>query len=477
MNQKKLRAHTAGALAFAMLAISQLGMHATGSERIVLKLQLDHYASQMQQIHHMDLDVAGVNLKNKTVDLVVNSAEAAKLKAMGFRSVSTKTFVSLASPDAEYHTPAKVEADLKAFEAAYPDLAQVVSVGKSLEGRDIFAIKITSNVKKADPSKPHILFNGMHHAREVMSTEVPLDTINTLLTQYGKDPKVTHWVDANEIWVLPMFNVDGNNKVWTKDRMWRKNTRGGYGVDINRNYPYAWNSCNGSSSSQGAQDYHGPSGGSEPETQVMMNLVKQIRPVFSISYHSYSEIVIYPYGCANSHVPTKEVVEGIGAEIAEKILSDDHSGHYTAGTAPELLYSVDGGDVDWMYHEYQVIPFVIEVNSDGQGFQPSFKKWRDDTVARVKPGWQLLLDKLDGSSMHGQVKNSAGTGIAQAVLQIERTSGGAPFTQTYPAQANGFFDVIVPAGQYKVSVSAPGYKAQDQSVNVGTVRAEVNVQL
>ena len=65
--------------------------------------------------------------------------------------------------------------------------------------------------------------------------------------------------------------------------MWRKNTRdnngsGGFdsgdGVDINRNYPYKWGSCNGSSGSTWAQDYRGTAPASEPETQVMMDLVK-----------------------------------------------------------------------------------------------------------------------------------------------------------------------------------------------------------
>ena len=99
-----------------------------------------------------------------------------------------------------------------------------------------------------------------------------------------------------------------------------------------------------------------------------------------------------------------------------------------------------------MYHEYQVIPYVIEVNSDGQGFQPSYAKWRDQTVSRVKPAWQLLLDKLDGPSIHGQVQDANHHAVAGAQLHLERTSGGAAFVQDYPAQENGYFDVILPSG-------------------------------
>src|SRR5580658_994426 len=101
----------------------------------------------------------------------------------------------------------------------------------------------------------------------------------------------------------------------------------------------------------------------------MMGFVTSIHPVFNISFHSYSELVIYPYGCG-THTETADVVEPLGKQMAALIPSDTGSGTYTAGLAPDLLYSVDGNDIDWMYHEQHVIPFIIELNSDAQGFQP-----------------------------------------------------------------------------------------------------------
>src|SRR5690606_23752947 len=115
------------------------------------------------------------------------------------------------------------------------------------------------------------------------------------------------------------FNVDGNNKMWDRNFMWRKNTRNGHGVDINRNYPTGWKSCNGSSSWPSAQDYRGSGPASEPETLAMMNFVASIKPVFNISYHSYSEIVIYPFGCRPGRTPVTEAVEMIGDEIGKKL--------------------------------------------------------------------------------------------------------------------------------------------------------------
>jgi carboxypeptidase T len=454
-------------LLFAVLTFAQTGANQTGAPFTKLKIFLPNYSAQMKQLHEMGADIAGVNLDNHTVDIIATPAQGDYLAKSGFQIQKSMESVSLASPDRAFKNPSQVENLLKNYAAAYPTIAQTFSVGKSLEGRDIWAIKITSNVSAANTGKPRILFNGMHHAREVMSVEIPLDIIDQLLTQYGKDPKVTQWVNTTEIWVLPMFNVDGNNKVWTQQNMWRKNVRGGYGVDINRNYPYAWASCSGSSSSKGAQDYHGPSAASEPETLVMMNLVKTIRPTFDISYHSYSEIVIYPYGCEGQHVPNREVVEGTGQEMAKLLVSDNGRNGYRAGTSSELLYSTDGTDIDWMYHEYQVIPYVIEVNSDGEGFQPGYARWRDITVKRQRGAWQLLLTKLQGPSI-------AGFASANANVRIERVSGGASFVQDQKANNEGYFRAIVPAGKYSVQVGdANAFTSQKRVVTVTTAPVQL----
>ena len=140
-----------------------------------------------------------------------------------------------------------------------------------------------SDNPEVDEVEPAILYNSMHHAREVMTPEIGIDMVEYLLTRYGSDEKVTKWVNENEIWVVPMLNVDGNNRVWSGDSMWRKNTRNSYGVDINRNYPHEWGACNGSSGSTWSQTYRG-SAASEPETRYLMGLVANIKPVFDISY-------------------------------------------------------------------------------------------------------------------------------------------------------------------------------------------------
>ena len=447
---------------------------AGGTKRFLLKLDRSDFKTHFTEIRNAGLDIAGMNILKGTVDLLVTPDQYDLLRGMGIRLNRNLIEVRPDAPDAKFKNPDQVAQVLGGLQQTYPDLAQVSSIGKSLQGRDILVIRITQHVAQSDSGKPAVLFNGMHHAREVMSTEVPLDIAETLLSNYGKDPKVTHWVDSNVIYVVPMLNVDGNNLVWTQDNMWRKNARGNFGVDINRNYPYQWNSCNGSSSDTGAQDYRGPTAASEPETNVLMDFVKSIHPVFDISFHSYSELVIYPYGCGG-HTETADVIEPLGTQIAALIPSDTGNGHYTAGLAPDLLYPVDGADIDWMYHEEHVIPFVIELNSDAQGFQPGYDDWRDKTVSKLRPAWQLLLDRLDHASIRGiaTIPGNAGN----STVRVQRVNSSVDFSQKYPIHRDGSFHMILNPGDYRLIFEGPGFHPATRMVHVGDDRLNLRTSI
>ncbi len=384
-----------------------------------------------------ELDVTGINYKTMEIEALLTPSELADL---GTRKTTIRFSFPrslVAAPDSRYQNPDEIEDFVRSTHARFPDITDVRVIGKTLEGREILAMKISDNAE-TDEVEPVVLVNAMHHAREIMTPEITTDMIDYLTSRYGHDRDVTRWVNNTEIWVIPMFNLDGNQKMWLEDSMWRKNTRGGFGVDLNRNYPTGWNSCNGSSSWQSAQDYRGTAPASEPETAAMMNFVSAIKPVFNISYHSYSEIVIYPFGCRPRRTPAEEAVEAIGAEIGKKL-------DYKPGTAWELLYNADGGDIDWMYTEHQVIPYVIEINSTGDGFHPDYAKMRDKTVARNRAGWMHLFSRLEGPSLQGVVTDGA-----FQVVKVSR-AGDSKVAQTYRINPDGSYYVILNNGVYDVT--------------------------
>jgi hypothetical protein len=435
---------------------------------MLINVRFDDYATGMMKLHELHVDIAGVDIQNRAADVVVDETELRKLEQLGFKTSVQTRASALKGPDARYQTPAEIEKALQDFHHRHPALTEIKEVGKSLQGRPIWAIRISNHSNDQTLSKPAVLFNAMHHAREVMGPEVALDIIGTLLGGYGKDPRITHWVDSNQIWVMPMLNVDGNNIVWTSDKMWRKNARENYGVDINRNYPFAWGSCNGSSDNTGAADYRGPSAASEPETRVMMDFVKEIRPVFDISYHSFSELVIYPMGCDGQRTRNKEVVESIGKEMGDLL-------GYKAGTPWETLYAADGLDIDWMHSAYQVIPYVIEVNSMAEGFQPDFSK-RQPTVELNRKAWRHLLDRLDGPGIRGQVSRN-GASVSDFTLTIQRQAEGK-FAEymTYTGNPDGSFHLVLNPGKYRLKLNAAGVEKSEE-VLVGDSRTDLDFTL
>jgi hypothetical protein len=218
---------------------------------------------------------------------------------------------------------------------------------------------------------------------------------------------VQKWLNNYDVWVVPMVNPDGTNRVFSDDSMWRKNTEGGYGVDLNRNYPYQWNYCNGSSDDQSADDYHGPSAASEPETVALMGLATKIHPKIGLSYHSYSELVMYPFGCSGENVTGSDaaIYQGVGKQLGAKLVKDSGNGTYDVGTPYDLLYNADGNSMDWMYVANKTMEFAVEINGAAEGFQPSYAQWRDKTVQAQRAGWQFLLDSMDGPSLNGTSSN------------------------------------------------------------------------
>lgn len=411
--------------------LSQLSSYAHSSatkpSKVLTINAKSSYSKTLKTLQSKGFDVLGVDIKKGLIDVALTEDEIIEFKKYGFNVSESRNDLLASSIDERYLNSGEVEEFMTKYALKYPSIAKKIKIGETLEGRSIYAMKISDNVDEDEASEPSVLFNGMHHSREIMTAEVTTDIIKELLTKYSKDEKVTNWVNSNEIYVLPIVNIDGNVKVWEGENMWRKNARGGYGVDINRNYPTNWNACSGSSGWKYSQTYRGSEAASEPETNVLMNFVSQIRPVFNISYHAYSELVIYPYGCRGQRTLNREVVEGVGKELG-RILQ------YTPGTSWETLYSVDGSDIDWMYEEEQVIPYVIEVSPRSDGFQPAYSK-RDPTVAHNRQGWQYLLERLDGPMIRGINKEAK-------TIKVENES----FSTEYRINPDGSYFIVLPNG-------------------------------
>ena len=213
-----------------------------------------------------------------------------------FREIQEERQAGIAAVPNGYLNLAQINEQLQLAAIAYPGISQVVDLTAeyqapaTFEGRHVFALKISDNVQQEE-IEPAFLLVSNHHAREIVTPVIALNTISELTAGYGIDPAITQLVNEYEIWIAPTWNPDGYNHVFEVQNLWRKNRRvfpdqGGVGVDQNRNYPFGWNSpCSGSRRVT-SETYRGPSPASEAETQTMMLFSEDRNFAKVIDYHS-----------------------------------------------------------------------------------------------------------------------------------------------------------------------------------------------
>ena len=276
-----------------------------------------------------------------------------------------------------YYTYNEITQNLDQLSSLYPDIiSEKISIGISLEGRDIWAIKITDN-HEIEEYEPQALYTGLHHAREPMSYMNLFYFMHWLGENYTTNTLAQHIVDNRELWFIPAINPDGlvyNQTISPNGGgMQRKNTRDTcsdtpIGVDLNRNYSYMWGYDNEGSSPDGCSEtYRGNSPFSEPETQAVRDFVEQHNFKINFNYHSYSDLLIYPFGYEYDNQAPQQDID-IYIEYGEDMVQYNN---YTLGTGPDLLYPVNGEACDWMYGEKNIFSYTPEIGSSNDGFWPS----------------------------------------------------------------------------------------------------------
>ncbi len=271
-----------------------------------------------------------------------------------------------------YHSYTEMAADVAAVAAAHPDIVSRFSIGKSYQGRDLWAVKISDNVNVDEP-EPEVMFDGGHHADEHMSTEMTLHILHWLVDGYGVDPRITTIVDSREIWIVFMVNPDGVEYDISggKFHNWRKNRQptpgtSSIGTDLNRNYGYQWGGGGRTSTNPAAITYRGTSAFSTPEDRAMRAFLasrvvggrQQIRT--AMTFHESGRLVMWPYGYTMTDVPGDMTSQDhaalslIGRTMAR-----------TNGYKPEQasdLYISSGTSRDYQYGVYRIFTYTFEMS-------------------------------------------------------------------------------------------------------------------
>ncbi len=266
---------------------------------------------------------------------------------------------------ADFRDLAAIDTKLQDLAAARPDLVTLETIGTSIEGRPIRAIRISR-----DPALPAIALNCTQHAREWISPMVGMAIADALVDGEGSDPRVTAILSRVEVWVIPVVNPDGYTHSWGPERLWRKNRRvnsdGSIGVDLNRNWGYQWGGA-GASTVPSNDTYRGTAPFSEPESQALRDL-HLARPdiVASIDFHAYGQLILSPWGYTTAANPQAAMFGELGNRMKAAIAAETQA-NYTSGPIGSTLYLASGGMVDWAYGERGQVSYTIELRDLGQG--------------------------------------------------------------------------------------------------------------
>lgn len=380
--------------------------------------------------------------------------------------------------DHVYRDPAAVEAALRAFERRYPDLARVVELGRTHQGRAILALRVGDH-PDVDEDEPAVLLDGAHHGSELLSIDYALDALASTLAR-PTDPRVARWLSDLDLWFVPDVNPDGTwNYLYTSLESGRKNARdlngdGQFqpweGVDLNRNYPFQWGGLGekGSRSFPAEDHYRGPGPATEPEVRALMALAERYRFVAAISWHTLSTVILSPYTIDDVANPSPDVAWGVAEAIAATLPKQPNNRKYKV---QRKIYSVDGTDQDWHFATNGTLAYIVE----GSHHNPKDPDVRQASILGIRGFYESLLDRVaTGPRVFGHTRDEDGRPLS-AIIEVDplTTANGEAWTSR---PRDGRFDRIVPGpGDYVVRARAPGYAEVVAAVTVAD--APIGVEL
>lgn len=276
-----------------------------------------------------------------------------------------------------FYTYSEAIAELDSMRVWFPNLISAkTQIGSSIESRAIYAVKISDN-PDASESEKQVLFTSLHHSSEPCGLQQLIFFMYYLLENYNTNSEIKYLVDNLEIYFIPVVNPDGYVYNETQNPAgggtWRKNRRYNdilsYGVDLNRNYGYAWGYDDIGSQPLGISPwYRGTAAFSEPESQTMKSFIEAHDFLLDMNWHSWGNFLIYPWNYHSSMTPDSTYFEQLSRYVTME-------SHYRYGTCQQTYgYNSNGDADDWGYGDTtaknKIFSITAEVGASSDGFWP-----------------------------------------------------------------------------------------------------------
>ena len=373
------------------LALMLVGMAPSASAKGSLDMYVAKVsATKASQLLKKGYDIAAVRNRGRTValDIVLTRGQRNRLAASGVkirlkRTRSGQTIRQLSARQAaegytvyrSWDEPGGIRDELYRVARRNPHLVKLVVIGRTLQGREILALKVTKNARHVrDGSRPAALYSSTQHAREWISTEVNRRNLHYFVRKYNRhDRGIRDLLKHTELWFVVVANPDGYQYTFDHERLWRKNLRdndgdgqttGADGVDPNRNFNEHWNYDNeGSSNVFSSDTFRGTGPASERETQAMQGLVRRADPETHANFHSFGPLILFPQGwIVGAPDADNPIYTALGGTDANPAIEG-----FDPGLSAEELYVTNGETTDFADINAGTLSFTPELDEGCPG--------------------------------------------------------------------------------------------------------------
>ena len=377
----------------------------------------DH--SEVYRLNRLHITI--VDAGTDYVRALVNEAETSKLTDAGYKVHILIEDYQVYKDDifkrGFYHTYDQVYSVLDSFATGYANICRLDTIGFSVLGRAIWAMRVTDN-PQIEETEPEIRLVGNMHGDEHIGTEVTLFFLRHILTNYATSPQVQDLIDNNEIWILPTINPDG------KVANTRRNANN---VDLNRDYGYFWDGWGGS-----------PAPSSQPESHVMMEHLETNDICLEYNYHSVAQYVNYPWDYHMADPPDSQhiiTLSEIYADSANLTAINGYAWYQTTGSLQDFTIGTSGA-LAWTIE-------TLEPSASSAIDQICYDN-RDALMdICMRAGWGVsgtIRDSLNNSPLYARIEFDSPDRI-----------------DIYSDPLHGDFHKMVEQGTYDIRVSSNGY--------------------
>ena len=336
---------------------------------------------------------------------------------------------------------------LQTIAKLYSNITKLYSVGKSVQGRELWVIEITDNPGIHEPGEPEFKYVGNMHGDEVVGRETLVLLIQALCENYHKIPAITALIDYTRIHIMPSMNPDGY------ERHVRENARN---VDLNRNFP----------------DQYFPfmNRNHQPETTAVMKWITSFPFVLSANLHGGSIVANYPFDDTPSgregysRSPDDSVFRQLALSYSKahptmgggRPCSDYPDEYFKDGVINGAeWYVVKGGMQDYNYIHSNCFELTIEMSCIKFPAESKLKSYWD----AHKVSLLTFLSQVH-TGVKGIIRNEQGVGISRATISVSGIRHNIS-----SANDGDYWRLLVP-GSYFITISAAGYISTTQSVDV-----------